>query len=45
MVALTADKPEGPFRAAAKNFRLLSDPTYFSRFFPQPVACGLGSGL
>lgn len=34
MVTLVSDKPEGPFRAAKKNFRLLSGHTYFSRFFP-----------
>ena len=36
MVTLIADKPEGPFHAAEKNFRLLSGHTYFSRFFPMP---------
>jgi len=36
MVTLVAEKPEGPFRAAKKNFRLLSGHTYFSRFFPTP---------
>jgi len=36
MVTLIADKPEGPFHAAKKNFRLLSGHTYFSRFFPTP---------
>ena len=36
MVTLIADKPEGPFHAAKKNFRLLSGHTYFSRFFPMP---------
>ena len=34
MVTLIADRPEGPFYAAEKNFRLLSGHTYFSRFFP-----------
>ena len=38
MVTLVADRPEGPFRPAAKNFRLLSGHTYFSRFFPTPGA-------
>jgi hypothetical protein len=33
-VTLVADRPEGPFYAAEKNFRLLSGHTYFSRFFP-----------
>ncbi len=36
MVTLIADKPEGPFYPAKKNFRLLSGHTYFSRFFPMP---------
>lgn len=36
MVTLIADKPEGPFHAAKKNFRLLSGHTYFARFFPSP---------
>ncbi len=36
MVILVADKPEGPFHAAKRNFRLLSGHTYFSRFFPTP---------
>lgn len=36
MVTLVADKPQGPFRPAKKNFRLLSGHTYFSRFFPSP---------
>ncbi len=36
MVTLIADKPEGPFHAAQKNFRLLSGHTYFSRFFRSP---------
>jgi len=36
MVTLVADKPEGPFHAAKRNFRLLCGHTYFSRFFPSP---------
>ena len=36
MVTLVADRPQGPFRAAKRNFRLLSGHTYFSRFFPTP---------
>ncbi|MFV2069326.1 MAG: LamG-like jellyroll fold domain-containing protein, partial [Pirellulales bacterium] len=36
MVTLVADRPEGPFRAAKKNFALLTGHTYFSRFFPTP---------
>jgi hypothetical protein len=36
MVTLVAQRPEGPFRAAEKNFHLLSGHTYFSRFFPTP---------
>ena len=36
MVTLVADKPDGPFIAAKKNFRLLSGHTYFARFFPTP---------
>jgi hypothetical protein len=36
MVTLVADRPEGPFRAAKKNFRLLAGHTCFSRFFPTP---------
>ncbi len=38
MVTLVADRPEGPFRAAGKNFRLLAGHTYFARFFPLPEA-------
>ncbi len=38
MVTLWADRPEGPFRPARKNFRLLAGQTYFSRFFPTPRA-------
>ena len=36
MVTLVADRPEGPFLAARKNFCLLAGHTYFSRFFPTP---------
>ena len=36
MVTLVAAEPEGPFRAAGKNFNLLSGHTYFARFFPTP---------
>jgi hypothetical protein len=36
MVTLVADRPEGPFVAARKNFCLLAGHTYFSRFFPIP---------
>lgn len=36
MVTLVADKPEGPFRRAKKNYRLLSGHTHFPRFFPSP---------
>lgn len=36
MVTLIAERPEGPFHAAKKNFHLLSGHTYFSRFFPTP---------
>ncbi len=36
MVTLLADRPQGPFHAAKKNFLLLSGHTYFSRFFPTP---------
>ena len=36
MVTLVAERPEGPFRAARKNFCLLAGHTYFSRFFPTP---------
>ncbi len=38
MVTLIADKPQGPFRPAKKNYCLLSGHTYFSRFFPTPDA-------
>jgi hypothetical protein len=37
MVTLVADRPEGPFRAAEKNFNLLTGHTYFCRFFPHPT--------
>ena len=36
MVTLVADKPEGPFHPAKRNFRLLSGHTYFSRFYRTP---------
>jgi len=36
MVALVADSPQGPFKAAKRNYRLLTGHTYFSRFFPMP---------
>jgi len=36
MVTLVADAPDGPFSKAAKNYRLLSGHTHFSRFFPSP---------
>jgi len=36
MATLVAERPEGPFLAAAKNFHLLAGHTYFSRFFPSP---------
>jgi hypothetical protein len=36
MATLVAEKPEGPFRAAAKNRALLAGHTYFARFFPTP---------
>jgi len=36
MVTLVADRPEGPFVAATKNFCLLAGHTYFSRFFSTP---------
>jgi len=36
MVALVADRPEGPFVLASKNPRLLSGHTYFSRFYRAP---------
>ncbi|MBL7037708.1 MAG: hypothetical protein ISR77_03710 [Pirellulaceae bacterium] len=34
MVTLVAERPEGPFHAAEKNFKFLSGHTYFARFFP-----------
>ena len=37
MVTLVADRPEGPFVAAGKNFRLLAGNTYFARFFRTPA--------
>ena len=37
MVTLTADRPEGPFRAVKKNFNVLTGHTYFCRFFPHPT--------
>jgi len=36
MVTLVADSPHGPFKAAKRNYRLLSGHTYFSRFFRMP---------
>ncbi len=36
MLSLIADRPEGPFRAAGKNFNLLGGHTYFCRFFTVP---------
>ncbi|MCY2927164.1 MAG: hypothetical protein NT031_17365 [Planctomycetota bacterium] len=36
MLTLIADRPEGPFRAAKKNFNLLGGHTYFCRFFATP---------
>jgi hypothetical protein len=36
MVTLVADRPQGPFMAAKKNFLLLGGHTYFARFFPTP---------
>ena len=36
MTTLVADRPEGPFVPASKNFHLLAGHTYFSRFFPMP---------
>jgi len=37
MVTLVADRPEGPFRAAEKNFNILTGHTYFCRFFSHPT--------
>ncbi len=42
MVTLVADRPEGPFHRAKRNYRVLTGHTYFSRFFPHPdgmLAC------
>ena len=42
MTTLVADRPEGPFRKAKKNFNVLTGHTYFCRFFPHPegmLAC------
>jgi hypothetical protein len=36
MITLVADRPEGPFRPAPKNLRVLAGYTYFARFFPSP---------
>lgn len=36
MVTLVADRPQGPFVAAKKNFLLLGGQTYFARFLPTP---------
>ncbi len=36
MMALVADRPEGPFHAAKKNRSLLAGHTYFSRFLHTP---------
>jgi hypothetical protein len=36
MLTLVADRPEGPFRAASRNHRLLGGHTYFTRFFSAP---------
>jgi hypothetical protein len=36
MLTLVADRPEGPFRPARKNYHLLGGHTYFSRFFSAP---------
>ena len=36
MRTLIAERPEGPFHAAAKNLTLLDKHTYFSRFVPLP---------
>ena len=36
MLTLVADRPEGPFRAATKNFQLAGGHTYFCRFFATP---------
>jgi hypothetical protein len=34
MMTFTADEPQGPFRPAEKNYRVLMGHTYFARFFP-----------
>ena len=42
MTTLVADRPEGPFRKAKKNYKVLTGHTYFSRFFRHPegmLAC------
>ncbi|MDA7630371.1 SUMF1/EgtB/PvdO family nonheme iron enzyme, partial [bacterium] len=42
MTTLVADSPEGPFRKAKKNYKVLTGHTYFSRFFRHPegmLAC------
>ena len=36
MLTFVASDPRGPFRAASKNFHLLTGNCYFSRFFPSP---------
>jgi hypothetical protein len=36
MSMFVGDKPEGPFRASAKNFMALQGDCYFARFFPSP---------
>jgi len=36
MVTLVADKPEGPFDRARKNYKVLAGHTYYSRFFRSP---------
>jgi hypothetical protein len=36
MVTLTAERPEGPFHAVARNRDLLGGHTYFTRFYPHP---------
>ena len=42
METLVADRPEGPFRRAKKNHKVLTGHTYFARFFRHPegmLAC------
>ena len=42
MTTLVADRPDGPFRKAKKNYKVLTGHTYFSRFFRHPegmLAC------